>query len=100
MHAVGRAAWGWWASAALEHSKGHLTWNVGPVGGVSTGAQRAKGKPVGKRTCRLGGVLRSSPGCARRLSKRSTSVKARLGTTAIDFDVGARQMHRGRLGCP
>jgi hypothetical protein len=30
--------------ALSEHSKGHLTWNVGPVGGLTTGAQRAKGK--------------------------------------------------------
>ena len=85
-----------------EHSKGHDV-ERGTGRGVSTGAQRAKGKPVGKRTCRLGGVLR------RRRVRRATAVQGstfrlgvRLGTTAIDFDIGCtRKMNRGHLsGCP
>ena len=80
-----------------EHSKGHLTWNVGPVGGVSTGAQRAKGKTSWKADVSVGPASSGLAGfVARRLSKRSTfRLGVRLGTTAIDFDVGCvRKMNR------
>ena len=80
-----------------EHSKGHLTWNVGPVGGVSTGAQRAKGKTSWKADVSVGPASSGVAGfVARRLSKRSTfRLGVRLGTTAIDFDVGCtRKMNR------
>jgi len=80
-----------------EHSKGHLTWNVGPVGGVSTGAQRAKGKTSWKADVSVGPASSGVAGfIARRLSKKSTfRLGVRLGTTAIDFDVGCtRKMNR------
>ena len=80
-----------------EHSKGHLTWNVGPVGGVSTGAQRAKGKTSWKADVSVGPASSGVAGfVARRLSKKSTfRLGVRLGTTAIDFDIGCtRKMNR------
>ena len=80
-----------------EHSKGHLTWNVGPVGGMTTGAQRAKGKTSWKADVAVGPASSGVAGfVARRLSKKSTfRLGVRLGTTAIDFDVGcARKMNR------
>ena len=80
-----------------EHSKGHLTWNVGPVGGVSTGAQRAKGKTSWKADVSVGPASSGVAGfIARRLSKKSTfRLGVRLGTTAIDFDIGCtRKMNR------
>ena len=80
-----------------EHSKGHLTWNVGPVGGMSTGAQRAKGKTSWKADVSVGPASSGVAGfIARRLSKKSTfRLSVRLGTTAIDFDIGCtRKMNR------
>jgi DnaJ family protein C protein 11/ATP-dependent RNA helicase DDX10/DBP4 len=80
-----------------EHSKGHLTWNVGPVGGMSTGAQRAKGKTSWKADVSVGPASSGVAGfIARRLSKKSTfRLGVRLGTTAIDFDIGCtRKMNR------
>lgn len=81
----------------FEHSKGHLTWNVGPVGGMTTGVQRAKGKTSWKADVAVGPASTGVAGfIARRLSKKSTfRLGVRLGTTAIDFDVGcARKMNR------
>ena len=83
--------------ALSEHSKGHLTWNVGPVGGLTTGAQRAKGKTSWKADFSVGPASTGVAGfIARRLSKKSTfRLGVRLGTTAIDFDVGCtRKMNR------
>ena len=51
-----------------SHSKGHLTWNVGPVGGVSTGAQRARGKNSWKFDLSVGLAATGITGKARRIS--------------------------------
>jgi DnaJ family protein C protein 11 len=84
------------------HSKGHLTWNVGPVGGMSTGMQRAKGKNSWKFDFSVGPASTGITGfLARRLSKKSTfRLGFRLGTMAIDVDVGcARKVnHESSIG--
>lgn len=84
------------------HSKGHLTWNVGPVGGMSTGMQRAKGKNSWKFDFSVGPASTGITGfLARRLSKKSTfRLGFRFGTMAIDVDVGcARKVnHESSIG--
>ena len=84
------------------HSKGHLTWNVGPVGGMSTGMQRAKGKNSWKFDFSVGPASTGITGfLARRLSKKSTfRLGFRFGTMAIDVDVGCSRKvnHESSIG--
>ena len=84
------------------HSKGHLTWNVGPVGGMSTGMQRAKGKNSWKFDFSVGPASTGITGfLARRLSKKSTfRFGFRFGTMAIDVDVGCSRKvnHESSIG--
>jgi DnaJ homolog subfamily C member 11 len=72
-----------------KYSKGHLTWNVGPVGGMTTGMQRAKEKhawkfdvSVGPQNAGVGGFI------SRKLSKMSTfRLGVRIGSAAMDVDL-------------
>ena len=74
-----------------KHSKGHLTWTVGPTSGVSTGIQRAKGRNSWKFDVSFGpGSAQLAGFFARKVARSRSTYRFgfRLGTAAIDVDLG------------
>ena len=74
-----------------KHSKGHLTWTVGPTSGVSTGVQRAKGRNSWKFDVSFGpGSAQLAGFFARKVARSRSTYRFgfRLGTAAIDVDLG------------